>query len=109
VSRVMYVMCVFVMCVCMTHRYGFEGEVAAKYSREMMALFTDIFQWLPLAHVIGGKVYVCVWEGLSLSLFPSLSHTHTLSLSVAVFRSCYWRQDVCVCVCGGGVLSLFSL
>jgi serine/threonine-protein phosphatase 5 len=37
----------------MNKMYGFEGEVASKYSTEMMALFTDIFQWLPLAHVIG--------------------------------------------------------
>ncbi len=37
----------------MNKMYGFEGEVASKYSAEMMALFTDIFQWLPLAHVIG--------------------------------------------------------
>ena len=42
----------------MNKMYGFEGEVVAKYGREMMALFTDIFQWLPLAHVIGGKVLV---------------------------------------------------
>ena len=65
--------------------YGFEGEVTAKYDKDMMRLFTDIFQvsllpyisfvgirfslvmmrlftdifqWLPLAHVIGGKVLV---------------------------------------------------
>ena len=42
----------------MNKMYGFEGEVMAKYSREMMALFTDVFQWLPLAHVVGGKVLV---------------------------------------------------
>ena len=33
-------------------------QVAAKYSKDMMRLFTDIFQWLPLAHVIGTKVLV---------------------------------------------------
>jgi len=38
--------------------YGFEGEVASKYSTDMMALFTDIFQWLPLGHVIENKVLV---------------------------------------------------
>jgi serine/threonine-protein phosphatase 5 len=42
----------------MNKLYGFEGEVASKYSKEMMGLFTDTFQWLPLAHVIGGKVLV---------------------------------------------------
>ena len=25
--------------------YGFEGEVTSKYNKEMMRLFTDIFQW----------------------------------------------------------------
>jgi len=29
----------------MNKMYGFEGEVAAKYSKDMMRLFTDIFQW----------------------------------------------------------------
>lgn len=42
----------------MNKMYGFEGEVTSKYSKEMMTLFTDIFQWLPLAHVVGGKVLV---------------------------------------------------
>ncbi|KAJ1470890.1 Metallo-dependent phosphatase-like protein, partial [Baffinella frigidus] len=39
----------------MNKMYGFEGEVASKYSKDMMTLFTDIFQWLPLAHVVGSK------------------------------------------------------
>jgi hypothetical protein len=29
----------------MNKMYGFEGEVTSKYSKEMMRLFTDIFQW----------------------------------------------------------------
>eukprot|EP00291_Cryptomonas_curvata_P030224 CAMPEP_0172211722 /NCGR_PEP_ID=MMETSP1050-20130122/36569_1 /TAXON_ID=233186 /ORGANISM="Cryptomonas curvata, Strain CCAP979/52" /LENGTH=483 /DNA_ID=CAMNT_0012892223 /DNA_START=6 /DNA_END=1455 /DNA_ORIENTATION=+ len=43
----------------MNKMYGFEGEIKAKYKEvELMPLLTDIFQWLPLAHVIGGKVLV---------------------------------------------------
>ena len=42
----------------MNKMYGFEGEVNAKYTKDFMRLFTDIFQWLPLAHVIGTKVLV---------------------------------------------------
>ena len=37
-------------------RAGAQGEVVHKYGRDMVPLFTDIFQWLPLAHVIGRKV-----------------------------------------------------
>mmetsp|Transcript_43168 Transcript_43168/g.115463 ORF Transcript_43168/g.115463 Transcript_43168/m.115463 type:complete len:503 (+) Transcript_43168:66-1574(+) len=43
----------------MNKMYGFEGEIKAKYKEaDFMPLLTDIFQWLPLAHVIGGKVLV---------------------------------------------------
>eukprot|EP00929_Paragymnodinium_shiwhaense_P024992 TRINITY_DN15225_c1_g1_i1.p1 TRINITY_DN15225_c1_g1~~TRINITY_DN15225_c1_g1_i1.p1 ORF type:complete len:647 (+),score=145.61 TRINITY_DN15225_c1_g1_i1:104-2044(+) len=42
----------------MNKMYGFEGEVREKCGDSMMPLFTDIFQWLPLGHVIGGKVLV---------------------------------------------------
>lgn len=38
--------------------YGFEGEVKAKYSQEMAELFTEVYNWLPLAHCINGKVLV---------------------------------------------------
>lgn len=42
----------------MTSMYGFEGEVKAKCGEGVIALFGDLFQCLPLAHVIGGKVLV---------------------------------------------------
>ena len=38
--------------------YGFEGEVKAKYSNLMMDLFSELFNWLPLAHCIEGKILV---------------------------------------------------
>ena len=38
--------------------YGFEGEVKAKYSMQMFNLFTECFHCLPLAYVLGGKIYV---------------------------------------------------
>ena len=34
----------------MNKLYGFEGEVTSKYSSQMMALFSEVFDWLPLAH-----------------------------------------------------------
>eukprot|EP01128_Nolandella_sp_AFSM9_P003309 TRINITY_DN140_c1_g1_i1.p1 TRINITY_DN140_c1_g1~~TRINITY_DN140_c1_g1_i1.p1 ORF type:complete len:484 (+),score=111.14 TRINITY_DN140_c1_g1_i1:1710-3161(+) len=38
--------------------YGFEGEVKAKYSELAMEMFTEVFNYLPLGHVIGKKVIV---------------------------------------------------
>merc|ERR1719238_1603049 len=39
--------------------YGFEGEVKAKYNEQCFEFFLEIFCYLPLAHLIGGKVFVC--------------------------------------------------
>ncbi len=38
--------------------YWFEGEVKEKYSSQMVELFTEVFNYLPLAHIIGGKILV---------------------------------------------------
>jgi serine/threonine-protein phosphatase 5 len=48
----------------MNAMYGFDGEVTAKYNAAMLPFFTEIYNHLPLAHVIGGKVFV-VHGGLS--------------------------------------------
>ncbi|XP_064394815.1 serine/threonine-protein phosphatase 5-like [Halichondria panicea] len=42
----------------MNKMYGFEGEVKEKYSSQMVELFTEVFNYLPLAHIIGGKILV---------------------------------------------------
>jgi len=42
----------------MNKLYGFEGEVKAKYSENMFAAFSEVFNWLPLAAVIGEKVFI---------------------------------------------------
>ncbi|NXN20917.1 PPP5 phosphatase, partial [Nycticryphes semicollaris] len=57
----------------MNQIYGFEGEVKAKYTAQMFALFSEVFEWLPLAQCINGKVlvrghsvhdpYVPTWHG----------------------------------------------
>lgn len=44
--------------------YGFEGEVKHKYDETCMKMFTEVFQWLPLASVIEKGVF-CVHGGLS--------------------------------------------
>eukprot|EP00479_Gromia_sphaerica_P007814 TRINITY_DN2755_c0_g1_i1.p1 TRINITY_DN2755_c0_g1~~TRINITY_DN2755_c0_g1_i1.p1 ORF type:complete len:282 (+),score=29.03 TRINITY_DN2755_c0_g1_i1:66-911(+) len=38
--------------------YGFQGEVKAKYDDLVFELMSELFNWLPLAHCIGGKVLV---------------------------------------------------
>lgn len=52
--------------------YGFEGEVKSKYSSLMMDLFSEVFNWLPLAHCIEGKILV---RGYYLWVSPSSSFT----------------------------------
>ena len=38
--------------------YGFEGEVKSKYPVQMFNCFTEIFNTLPLSHLINDKVIV---------------------------------------------------
>ena len=42
----------------LTKMYGFEGEVLAKYDSPTYALFTHVFNYLPLGHIINKKVLV---------------------------------------------------
>ncbi|XP_053279433.1 serine/threonine-protein phosphatase 5 [Pleuronectes platessa] len=42
----------------MNQMYGFEGEVKAKYTAQMFQLFSEVFQWLPLAQCINSKILV---------------------------------------------------
>lgn len=42
----------------MNQMYGFEGEVKSKYTSQMGELFTEVFNWLPLAHLIQNKILV---------------------------------------------------
>uniref|UniRef100_A0A914V914 protein-serine/threonine phosphatase n=3 Tax=Plectus sambesii TaxID=2011161 RepID=A0A914V914_9BILA len=43
----------------MNKMYGFEGEVKSKFTPQMAELFTEIFNWLPLCHLINKKILVC--------------------------------------------------
>ncbi|KAK3916929.1 Serine/threonine-protein phosphatase 5 [Frankliniella fusca] len=42
----------------MNQMYGFEGEVKAKYTTQMSQLFTEVYNWLPLAHLLNKRVLV---------------------------------------------------
>jgi serine/threonine-protein phosphatase 5 len=42
----------------MNQMYGFEGEVRAKYSGQMAELFTEVYNWLPLCHLLNKQVLV---------------------------------------------------
>lgn len=59
--------------------YGFRGEVKAKYSDHMYQLFTEVFNLLPLAHLINKKVLVMhggLFSSPSVSLDVSIKCTH---------------------------------
>lgn len=40
------------------YQYGFAGEVEVKYEKKLMPLFSEVFRYLPLAHVLEGQVFV---------------------------------------------------
>lgn len=42
----------------MNQMYGFEGEVKAKYTAQMAELFTEVYNYLPLCHLINKKILV---------------------------------------------------
>ncbi|KAM3960527.1 protein phosphatase D3 [Aphomia sociella] len=42
----------------MNRMYGFQGEVSSKYTSQMADLFTEVYNWLPLAHCINNRVLV---------------------------------------------------
>lgn len=42
----------------MNQMYGFNGEVKAKYTAQMADLFTEVYNWLPLAHCLNNRVLV---------------------------------------------------
>jgi serine/threonine-protein phosphatase 5 len=42
----------------LNHMYGFEGEVKHKYNDKTMDLFTEIFCYLPIVHVINKKIFI---------------------------------------------------
>jgi hypothetical protein len=58
--------------ITMNQMYGFEGEVKAKYTAQMFQLFTEVFNYLPLAHCINNKVLVCVYFYCSFEEYFSL-------------------------------------
>lgn len=53
----------------MNQMYGFDGEVKAKYSVQMAELFTEVYNWLPLAHCLNHKVLVSIFQTLCAYIF----------------------------------------
>lgn len=50
----------------MNKMYGFEGEIKAKYNMKMAEFFSEIFNHLPLCHVINKKIFVSYYYKLLL-------------------------------------------
>lgn len=44
--------------ITMNQMYGFAGEVIAKYSDTMFDMFTQVYNWLPLCHLLNKRVLV---------------------------------------------------
>jgi serine/threonine-protein phosphatase 5 len=42
----------------MNQMYGFTGEVTAKYSATMADMFTQVYNFLPLCHLLNNRVLV---------------------------------------------------
>ena len=42
----------------MNQMYGFTGEVTAKYSSTMADMFTQVYNFLPLCHLLNNRVLV---------------------------------------------------
>lgn len=84
----------------MNQIYGFEGEVKAKYTAQMYELFSEVFEWLPLAQCINGKVLVRappwgVWGGhqaLSLTRLPCL-HPRSCTGACSVRTVSHWKTS----------------
>lgn len=44
--------------ITMNQMYGFAGEVIAKYTDTMFDMFTQVYNWLPLCHLLNKRVLV---------------------------------------------------
>jgi len=65
----------------MNRIYGFEGEVKAKYDDKIFQLFLEVFEWLPLAAVVGGKVFV-THGGLPVDPTVTLDHVRAVKRGI---------------------------
>lgn len=68
----------------MNKMYGFEGEVKAKYTGNMVDLFTEVYNWLPLCHCINDRI--AVMHG---GLFSKVSKFNVCEISVPCCISIY--------------------
>ena len=63
--------------------YGFEGEVKHKYDDTTMQLFTEVFNWLPLAATINKKVII-VHGGLFKQEVVSLEDIRNIGKNILI-------------------------
>lgn len=70
----------------MNQMYGFEGEVKAKYTGQMFQLFSEVFQWLPLAQCINNKVLVRNKSDVRFSMYSAVGF---IPLRIFVFEFKY--------------------
>ena len=68
----------------MNKMYGFEGEVKSKYSSNMVDLFTEVYNWLPLCHCINNRILV-----MHGGLFSKVNTHSSAELKGRIFLSIY--------------------
>ena len=77
--------------------YGFYDEVSKKYNGQLFYTFQRVFNCLPIAAVIGGKIF-CIHGGLSpkmnlLSSFKSLKKPDNVD-TMPFFVECLWSDPM---------------
>jgi hypothetical protein len=80
----------------MNQMYGFEGEVKAKYSAQLAEVFTEVFNWLPLAHVINKKIFVSRPQTRVRDVVVQVAFANSAHALVDVFAI---RSRLCTVVC----------
>lgn len=71
----------------MNQMYGFDGEVKAKYTAQMAELFTEVYNWLPLAHCLNNRVLVSMLINLPPFLVQKMFELKYRYKNKLVFKS----------------------
>ena len=77
--------------------YGFEGEVKQKYSSQMVELFTEVFNYLPLAHIIGGKILVRLYSHVRMNNYSYCMYMYIVQHAALSPNGNSMHRLLCTC------------
>ena len=63
--------------------YGFYDECVNIYKKEVWMMFCDAFKWLPIAAIIGGKIF-CIHGGLSQEVLEDIDVIRNIKRPIEV-------------------------